>query len=332
MRRWSLRTRLVLGVLLLATIGLVVADLVTYTSLDSFLIKRTDNSLAAAHRQIEQALTGPGSTNQLGDLTRSLPGLFIEARTTSGRVLFADRVTAFGEQGSSRPRLPKSIHLKPSTSREPDRVAYFTTHASGGGGRYRVRASLDPGSSFVLVIATSLGNVDGTLHRLFLIELLVTAGVLLGIAVLGLWVVCLGLRPLDAIERTAAAIVGGDLTKRIDVENERTEVGRLGRALNAMLGHLESAFRAQERSDQKLRRFVADASHELRTPLAAVRAYADLFKRGADRRPDDLKRAMEGISRESERMSFLVDDLLLLARLDEGRPLSLAPLQLDEIV
>ena len=99
-----------------------------------------------------------------------------------------------------------------------------------------------------------------------------------------------------------------------------------------MLSQIEAAFKAREASERKLRRFVADASHELRTPLAAVRAYAELFTRGADRRPDDLARAMTGITRESERMSLLVQDLLLLARLDEGRPLEREPVQLDDVV
>src|ERR671931_1390652 len=99
-----------------------------------------------------------------------------------------------------------------------------------------------------------------------------------------------------------------------------------------MLGQIEAAFRAREASEQKLRRFVADASHELRTPLTAVRAYAELFTRGAEQRPDDLARSMTGISRESERMSLLVEDLLLLARLDEGRPLEREPVELEKVL
>ena len=134
----------------------------------------------------------------------------------------------------------------------------------------------------------------------------------------------LGLRPLDAIGDTAAAIAAGDLSRRVERAEERTEVGRLGLSLNAMLSQIESAFRQREASERKLRRFVADASHELRTPLAAVRAYAELFDRGAAERPEDLERSMTGIGRESERMSLLVDDLLLLARLDDGRPLERA--------
>jgi len=139
--------------------------------------------------------------------------------------------------------------------------------------------------------------------------------------------------------RTADAIAAGDLSRRVEPAEQRTEVGRLGLALNSMLHSIEEAatardasLRALEASESKLRRFVADASHELRTPLAAVRAYAELFQRGAAERPADLERSMKGISRESERMSVLVEDLLLLAHLDEGRPLVLEPVELDGVV
>ena len=198
--------------------------------------------------------------------------------------------------------------------------------AVSGGGHFRVRASIEAHEpNRILVIAAPLTGVDSTLHRLLLVELLVTALVLAAIGGLGLWVVRLGLRPLAAIGDTAAAIASGDLSQRVERAEPRTEVGRLGIALNAMLAQIESSLRALEASERKLRRFVADASHELRTPLAAVRAYAELFERGADTRPDDLARSMRGIERESERMSVLVDDLLLLARLDEGRPLEREP-------
>ncbi len=209
-----------------------------------------------------------------------------------------------------------------------------------GGGHYRVRASIEPSApNRILVLAEPLAGVDSTLHRLLAIELIATAAVLLAIAALGLWVVRIGLRPLDAIEKTASEIVAGDLSRRVEHADRRTEVGRLGLALNAMLSHIESAVSARdeslsalEASESKLRRFVADASHELRTPLAGVRAYAELFKRGASARPADLERSMEGIARESERMSILVEDLLLLAHLDEGRPLELVPVGLEEVV
>src|SRR5439155_24369636 len=107
----------------------------------------------------------------------------------------------------------------------------------------------------------------------------------------------------------ASAIAAGDLSRGVERAEPKTEVGRLGLSLNAMLAQIESAFRARQRSEEKLRQFVADASHELRTPLAAVRAYAELFGRGAASSPDDLARSMSGISREAERMSLLVEDL-----------------------
>jgi two-component system OmpR family sensor kinase len=231
-------------------------------------------------------------------------------------------VAEFGAtEAPSPPDLPTTI-TPPAT---------FTVDAQDGEGRYRVHAEEMFGGT-TIVVATPLDDVDATLQRLLLIMLLVTVLVLGALAALGLWVVRLGLKPLDAVGETAAAIAAGDLTRRVERAEPRTEVGRLGLALNAMLGQIESAFKAQAASERKLRRFVADASHELRTPLSGIRAYAELFRRGADRRPDDLARAMEGITRESKRMSVLVDDLLLLARLDEGRPLEREPVELDEVV
>lgn len=323
----SLRRRLVLGVLGLALIALVTADVATYTQLRSFLFERTDRSLEAAHRVVEQA-RHPGD---LQALTATSPGTYIELRDPeSNKVLGSKAVPQFGQTALPPPKLPGVIDL-PAQTEGPERVQYFTTDAVSGSGRYRVRASFNPVDDAQLIIGASLEEVDGTLHRLLLIELLVTGGVLIAIAVLGFWIVQLGLRPLDSIAKTADEIAAGDLTARIERAEERTEVGRLGLALNAMLGQIESAFKAREASEARLRRFVADASHELRTPLSGVRAYAELFKRGADRRPADLARAMEGISRESERMSVLVQDLLLLARLDDGRPLEQEPVELDEV-
>src|SRR6202158_2149126 len=120
------------------------------------------------------------------------------------------------------------------------------------------------------------------------------------------------------MEETAGAIAAGDLSRRIDVVDERTEVGRLGLALNEMMQQIETAFAARAASEGRLRRFVGDASHELRTPLTSIRGYAELFRRGAADRPADLAMVMRRIEDESARMSELVDDLLLLARLDQG--------------
>jgi two-component system OmpR family sensor kinase len=338
----SLRARLVLGVIVLAALGLAAADVATYTSLRSFLLHRTDTTLEASHPNVENAAFGPrgGEQNEgrgrgPGPAGAGGPGIdYYQVRTLGGQVLASRVVPQLAEQETeSPPKLPTNVALPARQDAEGDRVSYFTVPATSGDGRYRVRAAIERRApNRILLIASSLSGVDGTLHRLVLIELLVTAAVLAAVAALGLWVVRLGLRPLQSIEATAASIAAGDLSRRVEPADERTEIGRLGLALNAMLAQIESAFRAREASEQKLRRFVADASHELRTPLAAVRAYAELFRRGASRRPEDLARSMAGISRESERMSMLVEDLLLLARLDEGRPLQQEQVRLDEVV
>ncbi len=333
--RLSLRARLVLGAVVLAGAGLAVADVATYTALSRFLIHRTDVTLNAAHLAVEHALfqRDPGPSGGIDSLTAAAPGAYIQVRRLNGQIVGSGSVPQFSDQQTlPPPRLPATITV-PAAKGQGDRVRYFTVSSQRGNDRYRVRASIEPqASNYLLIIATSLSGVDSTLHRLLLIELLVTGAVLVAIAGLGLWVVRLGLKPLAEIEQTAGAIAAGDLSRRVERADERTEVGRLGLALNAMLSQIETAFRAREASERKLRRFVADASHELRTPLTAVRAYAELFARGADKRPDDLARAMTGISRESERMSLLVDDLLLLARLDEGRPLERQEVELERVV
>ena len=327
MSRLSLRARLVLGVIVLAAAGLAAANVATYTSLHSFLIDRTDQALQESrrgydhldHGDCEDRKGGPGGPSRGGNA-----GDFIQVRTGNGDVACTSQQSGF-DATASPPRLPAVVAA-------PDGPRYFTVSSEDGTSRYRVRASNEPHSGATVIVATSLADVDATLRRLLLIELLVTGAVVAGLAALGLWVVRLGLRPLDAIGTTAEAIAAGDLTRRVERAESRTEVGRLGLALNTMLGQIESAFTAKDASERRLRRFVADASHELRTPLAAVRAYAELFSRGAAENPDDLERSMSGIRRESERMSVLVDDLLLLARLDEGRPLDRAATALDGVV
>jgi two-component system OmpR family sensor kinase len=156
----------------------------------------------------------------------------------------------------------------------------------------------------------------------------VSAVVLGGLALVSAWVVRLGLRPLGEIGETAEAIAAGDLSRRVERAEPDTEVGRLGMALNAMLGQIEDAFSRRAASEERLRRFVADASHELRTPLTSIRGYAELFRQGASERPEDLANAMRRIEEEATRMGVLVEDLLLLARLDQGRPLEQVPVDL----
>jgi signal transduction histidine kinase len=349
--RLSLRARLLLGVVVLAGLGLAGADLATYTSLRSYLLDRVDHALDAGHVQVEQTAFGSSAPvtpqnvpDDEGDERESGVGPpaagidWYQVRTLSGRVVRG----GFLVGGGSPPKLDAQIAVpvRETHGDEPERVTYLTVSSIDGSTTYRVRAAIErQRPNRILVIATSLHSLTATLRRLVLIELLATLAALGAIAGIGLWVVRLGLLPLRQIEATAATIAAGDLSQRVERAEAKTEVGRLGLSLNAMLTQIESAFKAREeserrlrRSEQKLRQFVADASHELRTPLAAVRAYAELFGRGAAERPEDLARSMSGITREAERMSLLVEDLLLLARLDEGRPLEREPVDLAELV
>ena len=176
-----------------------------------------------------------------------------------------------------------------------------------------------------MFLAQSLERVDETTTRLFEIELIVT-GTAVALATALAWLaIRRGLRPLRDVERTAQLITAGDLTHRVPGSERSTEVGHVANALNSMLGRIQDAFRARDDTEaqlratqQRLRSFVADASHELRSPVAAVSAYAELFDRGAKDRPEDLAKVMTGIRGESQRMAHLVDELLVLARLDEG--------------
>jgi len=209
----------------------------------------------------------------------------------------------------------------------------FTAGAVEGGGDFRVLAeSLPRGGT--LIVAMPLDEVHDTLRRLLVAEILVAAAVVGALSAMSWWLVGVGLRPLRRISQTAGAIADGDIGRRVPDADERTEVGRLGASINTMLARIEQAMNERQASEDRLRRFVSDASHELRTPLTSIRGYAELFRRGADQRPEDLATAMRRIEEESGRMGRLVDDLLLLARLDESpaverRPVDLATVASD---
>jgi two-component system OmpR family sensor kinase len=217
---------------------------------------------------------------------------------------------------------------------------------------------VSPPQTVILVVGTDLGNVDQTIRQLAGIDLIVSTIILVGLVVVGIAIVRASLRPLTDIEHTAEAIAAGDLTRRVPDRDPVTEVGRLGRSLNTMLAQIETSFRAREeseaaarRSEERMRRFVADASHELRTPLTAMRGYAEYYRQrggvqdeaaeGASSAANgggqhtrgplsraDLNRIMQRVEQESARMGVLVEDMLLLARLDQQRPIERRPVDL----
>lgn len=197
--------------------------------------------------------------------------------------------------------------------------------------RYRVLAYPDSGSDGTVVLALPLRAVDATVARVTAVAWGTTAAILAVLALVAWWVIRLGIRPIKQMTATASAIAGGDLTHRVPEAPAKTEAGELGRALNAMLGSIETAFDARGRSEQRLRRFAADASHELRTPVTTIRGYAELYRAGGLRGEGELAEAMGRTESEAMRMGRLVDDLLLLARLDQGRDLDRQPVDLTQL-
>jgi two-component system OmpR family sensor kinase len=194
----------------------------------------------------------------------------------------------------------------------------FTVNSKRGSGfRYRAAALGLEGRAGTILVAVPLRDVDQTLDRLVLVEALVTASIVIVLMCVGWFVIRVALRPLDQMGRVAGAIAAGDLSHRVTPATSRTEIGRLGLTLNRMLMRIEEAFEQRARSDERRRQFLSDASHELRTPLASIRGYAELFRLGPAQDPKALGRAMARIESEAKRMASLVDDLLILARLDE---------------
>jgi two-component system, OmpR family, sensor kinase len=357
----SLRSRLLIAIGIIALVALAIADLSTYKSLQSFLNQRVDQQLDQSHGGYEYAANnghvincaaGPGFLPPGGRASGGTGGAnptaggspvptgdgddhpsnaiqveAVEVRYPGGGVVSGQSCPAYVDGNKYSPQIPTTI-TGFTTSPDGSQVVYFNAPSTKDGGpEFRVRASMLKNGN-LLVVAQPLGDTGSTLHQLLIIELAVTAGAVLIALAGGFWLVRVGLRPLRDMETTAEAIAAGNLTERVPGENEKTEVGRLARTLNVMLSRIESAFGARlasERrlraSEARLRRFVADASHELRTPIAAISAYAELFGRGASEQKADLERLMGGIRNETTRMEHLVSDLLLLARLDEGRPM-----------
>ena len=321
-RRTPLWLRLITTVLALSMVALTVMGIFGARLLRGYLVERVDEQLVA-------------DANLAADA-------FNEGRP--GLVVFGEYYFTLQDNGGAPVQHWASKLLGEATPELPsltpadaaDRGGRpFTVGATRGNSSWRaVAIPLNDGAR-TIVAATSLDEVDDTVHRLTTINLLVGGAVLAGLALAGYTMVRAALRPLTKIEQTAAAIAGGDLSRRVDDDDPSTEVGRLGLALNSMLEQIETAFRARQsseatarRSEEKMRRFVADASHELRTPLTSIRGFAELHRQGAVTDPAEVSRLLGRIEDESKRMGLLVDDLLLLARLDQQRPFEHAPVDL----
>jgi two-component system OmpR family sensor kinase len=206
----------------------------------------------------------------------------------------------------------------------------FTIQAPGAD--FRVVTQVLPSATGSVIVAQSLADFDKTTHRIGRVFLFIGFIVLLLIAFAARQVIKLSMKPLESVEETAQKIAGGDLSARLENFEPNTEVGRLSTSLNTMLGRIEEAFVLRTESEDKLRRFVADASHELRTPLTAIRGFAELHRQGAVPDGEKTKELLSRIEKESIRMGALVEDLLLLARLDQSREMERKPVNLTHVI
>jgi two-component system OmpR family sensor kinase len=310
--------------LLVVLTSLVTAVLGT-TLLRSYLVSRTDSQLqdfATVAKGIvtRQQLQLNGSNRPPGLPTQFL----VEVISSDGKVSMAG-----GPLGAADAPPLSATQLN-------DAGTPFTAPAAGTSWRVLVQRVSGGGH---LVIATNLGDLNSTVNRLEVADAIAAAVAVVLLAGIGLPLVRASLAPLGRIEATAMAIAGGDLSRRIDLAPGNTEVGRLAEALDVMLASIEAAYQARAdgearavRSQDRMRRFIADASHELRTPLTSVRGLAEYgLQQGDDASPEELLRLLGLVAREAGRMGRLVDDLLLLARFDAGRALDRRPIDLASI-
>jgi two-component system OmpR family sensor kinase len=349
-RRIPLRVKLVTSVLALVAAALVVISVTTAFFLHSYLIGQVDGELRATGTRIQSVKPTRGT------VSLNLPTDYIVVLTDPQTGL-ADTYDYDTARFTPRdlPRWPADAAGFDQQPGEP-----FTARARDSSVRWRVLYLELPSGQRALV-GQHLVDIDLAVRQLVWIDVLVGGVVLVLLASLGAAIVRTSLKPLVEIERTAAAIASGDLSRRVpDPEpgepHPHSELGRLSRALNAMLTQIEAAFTARaasesaarsaeaaardaagaarasearaRRSEERMRQFVADASHELRTPLTTIRGFAELYRQGAVADPADVARLMRRIEDEGARMGLLVEDLLLLARLDRERPLTLAPVEL----
>ncbi len=331
----SLRTRLLLAVLALVAVALVVAGVVTYVSLRDFLLERVDQQLldgrVGVTLNLERSLQTGGSAFGIGGPGVNLPiGSYAQLRGPDGSVLIAGVVQLGQGSDFAQPVLPSDV---PSPGGQGGRAAFFTVTRSTGGPAtdFRVMVSPAPEIRGVVLAAIPLTDLQQTLRQLMDLEVIVSLVVLAALAVATWWLIKRDLRPLEKMAVTADAISAGDLSRRVEPAEPRTEVGRLGLSLNTMLSRIEEAFAERAATEEKLRRFLADASHELRTPLTSIRGYSEVFRRAKDD-PEDLELAMRRIEEESKRMGVMVEELLVLARLGEGREPEKLPVDLARVV
>jgi two-component system, OmpR family, sensor kinase len=312
-----LRLRLVALLVLLLMVALTLTSIATSAMMRRQLIDSTDRDLRVA--------AIPTASQVLNFYLGHRSGIF----PTNYAVKFmpADGSTPL-EVNPTGEVLHPDIPTLPVNDPRIENGTLFTVQSTDGDVRWRVMPGQLRDGSATFAVAVPLRGVDTTVQRMFSFAILIGLVVIASSAIVGWYGVRRAFRPLTQIEDTAAGIAAGDLTRRIPEGTANDEVASLSRSLNSMLAQIEQSFAVREASEERMSQFVADASHELRTPLAAVRGYAELFRQGAVSKPEDVAGAMRRIEDEAIRMGGLVEDLLLLTRLDQRRPLEKGPVDL----
>ncbi|MHA7264277.1 sensor histidine kinase [Arthrobacter sp. TMN-37] len=318
-RRWnsaSLRSQLVAIMTLLMVVTVGITGIVTVSLLRNGLIERMDGDLTANAQNVSNAFFHDRSASD-----RPLLRFYGALLGPDGTIL----ETSHSAAESDVPRLP---HLTSKQVNKLNGEAFEVSGTAPDSPGWRVKVLEYEDGPQTLAIASPMTTVDDSVQEAS--EIIFTVGLVATMiaSAIAFVAVTRQFRPLARVERTAAAIAAGDLSRRVEVERPATEVGRLSRSLNAMLAHIERAFAARTESERKMRRFVADASHELRTPLVTIRGFSELYRHGALQQEEDVAAAMNRIESEAIRMGHLVEDLLTLARIDEQRPLEAKPIDL----
>lgn len=353
---WSLRNRLVVGVVILSALGFIASDVVARNSLRYYLISQIDNQLTSvaggSELRLDQAGISPDdytppepssetSSSESEDspvAKAAVPSQSSPLRplrqvpTTMSVTLLDPYGNIVGVVGGDLNTQEISRYIQGFT---PAKVlaysnAPFTLRAPGPD--FRVLARVLPSAIGSVVVAQSLHDIDETVRRLQALFVFIGLIALLLIGLASRKVINIGLKPLEAVEATAESIAAGDLSARLPAAKPDTEVGRLVSSLNQMLTRIEESFAARTESEGRLRRFVADASHELRTPLTAIRGFAELHRQGAVKGEEQTTELISRIEKESVRMGSLVEDLLLLARLDQSREMVKVPVDIVHTV
>jgi two-component system OmpR family sensor kinase len=339
--QWSLKNRLVLGVVILGALGITGSDFAAQNAFRAFLIAQVDAQLEAISTTSGIRLDRAGITSERDESSDDDEPLFQPFEPIrevpseiSVSLLDRDGVVMGTLGGAQSPQQVQNVISGLSIEELRDKAGVPFTIESNVRNRseYRALARILPGEIGSVITAVSLDGVERSINQLRFLFFAVGFVVIILLAFVARRIIGISLKPLTQVEETAEAFAKGDYTARLPEARGDTEVGKLTWALNQMLSRIEESFEARKASEDKLRRFVADASHELRTPLTAIRGFAELHRQGAIKGEEKTGELVKRIEQESIRMSTLVEDLLLLARLDQSREMERQPIDLKTLI